>query len=497
MNEQLVHRIRQCPTLPSLPAIAMQVLDLVQQPDTDINQIARVISKDAALASKILKTVNSSFYARSNAVSTVSHAIVILGLQSVKTLVLGFSLASNLREQGFKHMGYWRRSIYSATAARTIAAKVGVIQQEEAFLAGLLSDVGTLALHQALGEEYDKICSSAATHEALLAAEREHLSMDHAQASGILAEQWKLPPILAVPMAFHHDHAAVADASMRTLAETICVSGRCADVFLDAEPAQAIADVRKLCAELFRMSEAECDAMMNEVGARAKEVAPLFEIPLTSTDGYDQILKRATTALTKLAMAAPPAEAAPKPPAAQAPSNTPGAEAPAPAPSLEDVESRLAGDLTEAVSNHEHFSLVLIEIDHSQTLHASHGESAVLKAITAAIRVVTAVGKPDDFAAPCSADRVAVVMPSSDRTAAATLAEVVRRALAATPMSNAEGVVFQVTVSAGVATYEPGQPLRDPSLLMKAAELALMAARQSGRNCVRVFTLPKPTTAAA
>ena len=90
MKEQLVNRIKQCPTLPSLPAIAMQVLDLTQRSEVDIPEIARVISKDAALSGKILRTVNSSFYGRSQSISTISHALVILGLQSVKTLVLGF-----------------------------------------------------------------------------------------------------------------------------------------------------------------------------------------------------------------------------------------------------------------------------------------------------------------------------------------------------------------------------------------------------------------------
>src|SRR3954465_13537785 len=149
MNEQLVQKIRACPNLPSLPAIAVQVLELAQQAGVDIAEIARIISKDPALSSKILRTVNSSFYGRSQNVSTISHALVILGLQSVKTLVLGFSLVSNLsknKSKGFKHIAYWRHRIFSATAARTIASKVGVVQQEEAFLSALLMDIGMLVL---------------------------------------------------------------------------------------------------------------------------------------------------------------------------------------------------------------------------------------------------------------------------------------------------------------------------------------------------------------
>src|SRR3954470_19824138 len=114
VNEQLVQRIKTCPNLPSLPTIAVQVLDLASKANVDIAEIARIISKDPALSGKILRTVNSSFYGRSQHVSTISHALVILGLQSVKTLVLGFSLVTNLtknKTKGFKHLAYWKRSI--------------------------------------------------------------------------------------------------------------------------------------------------------------------------------------------------------------------------------------------------------------------------------------------------------------------------------------------------------------------------------------------------
>src|SRR5688500_1132518 len=120
MNEQLIQRIRNCPNLPSLPAIAMQVLELAQNAEADITEIARIISKDPAMSTKILRTVNSSFYGRSQHVSTISHALVILGLQSVKTLVLGFSLVTNLtknKAKGFRHLDYWKHSIIAATAA--------------------------------------------------------------------------------------------------------------------------------------------------------------------------------------------------------------------------------------------------------------------------------------------------------------------------------------------------------------------------------------------
>src|SRR5688572_11470139 len=227
MNEQLVNRIRQCPSLPSLPSIAIQVLDLAQRPEADISEIARVISKDPALSSKILRTVNSSFYGRSQHVSTVSHALVILGLQSVKSLVLGFSLVSNLsktRAKGFKHLAYWRRSIFAATAARTIASRVNIVQQEEAFLVALLMDIGMLVLDQVLGEQYGDVYHAAGSHEHLAAREQQAFQMDHTEVSRLLAEQWRLPPVLTVPMSAHHDPKQVKDPSLRELAALACIA---------------------------------------------------------------------------------------------------------------------------------------------------------------------------------------------------------------------------------------------------------------------------------
>src|SRR5688572_4820108 len=267
MNEELIERIRQCPNLPSLPAIAMQVLELAQKPEVDIAEIARIICKDPAMSSKILRTVNSSFYGRSQHVSTISHALVILGLQSVKTLVLGFSLVTNLSKnkgKGFKHITYWRRSIFAATAARTLAAKIGLVQQEEAFLTALLKDIGMLVLDLVLEEKYGEIHAKVSTHEELVVAERATLGMTHADVGGVLAEQWKLPPLLSTPIAFHHTPEKVEDSALRKLTELVGLAGRCADVFVNENAAESIATVRQTAQQHYGMAEAEVDALLDE-----------------------------------------------------------------------------------------------------------------------------------------------------------------------------------------------------------------------------------------
>jgi HD-like signal output (HDOD) protein len=125
----LLDRGLQSPRLPSLPTIALKVLDLAQQPDVDFKDIAETIQHDPGLSTKILKTVNSAFYGQAREIGTVNRTLQVLGLNSVKTLALGFSLVGNLKESGknFDHVAYSRRSLYTATAARMLSRRAGIV----------------------------------------------------------------------------------------------------------------------------------------------------------------------------------------------------------------------------------------------------------------------------------------------------------------------------------------------------------------------------------
>src|SRR5436190_3610 len=150
MSQALLEKVRNCQLLPSPPILAMRVMELVRS-DAPVGEIASVISQDPALAAKLLRTANSSFYKRSHTVSTISHATMILGLEAVRTLVLGFALVGRLqtwKTKSFDYSKFWRRSLYAAVAARSLAARMKMIQREECFLAALLADIGMLALDQ-------------------------------------------------------------------------------------------------------------------------------------------------------------------------------------------------------------------------------------------------------------------------------------------------------------------------------------------------------------
>lgn len=497
MNPQLVEQIKSCPSLPSLPAIAVQVLDLAQKADVDITEIARLISKDPALSTKILRTVNSSFYARSKAVSTISQALVILGLQSVKTLVLGFSLVSNLskaKSRGFDHMTYWRRAIYAATAARVIASKISMVQQEEAFLCGLLKDIGMLVFDQVLGEKYSALFEKATSHPALAELEGAELGMSHADVAGMLAEDWKLPPLLQVPIRHHHTVDQVTDPALRKLTDLVALAGRCADVFADPEAGAAIATVRKMALDLFKLTEADCDAMLADIGKRTKEMAGLFEINIGSAVAYDTILKKANETLVQITLQS-------QMQATQLQQQNEKLQERVVTDGLTKLANRarfdefLAEKFAAAVAGGKPLALIMVDIDKFKSINDSHGHPAGDAVLQSVARLVKVAARPTDLVARYGGEEMALILPDTSRQQAATLAETIRRALASKPIATSAAPI-PVTASFGVACLEPGLPIKVPAHLIKAADMALYHAKHSGRNNVKVFT-PKPAALAA
>lgn len=491
MNQQLLQRIRQCQTLPTLPAIAVQVLELAQHPDVDLSDVAKLISKDPALSGKILRTVNSSFYGRSQAVSTVSHALVILGLQSVKTLVLGFSLVNNLprgKSKGFQHVQYWKRSVYAATAAKVLAGKFGLVQQEEAFLIGLLMDIGMLVLDQAIGDEYGKLFSTAESHAKLVELEQAELQITHADIGGVLAEQWKLPPVLSIPIACHHRPQQTPDLSLKRLTELVALAGQCAGVFAEEQPAVEIAAVRQQAAASWGLKEADCDALLDEIGKKTREVATLFEINIGSSVEYDAILKKANETLIELALRT-------QQQAQQLQVQNQQLRQRATTDALTGLANRgefdqfMQARFLESTQKQQPISLLMMDVDRFKSVNDTHGHQAGDAVLAYLGKLLKSAARPQDLAARYGGEEMALILPGTSRNTAAAIAETIRRTLEARPVPVAPGKALRITASIGVASWEPGSPLTAAAQLIKAADLAVYNAKHGGRNCVKVFAL--------
>lgn len=168
--------------LPSPPAIAIKILELVRRDDFSFNDIAKIIETDPALVAKILKLANSSYYGLSRKVNNIEMAVSILGTHAVKNIALSFVICSEMKSgecEGFDFDLFWRRALTAAVAAELTASLVG-LKSQDIFVMALLQDIGIIALHTSSPGEYRlAMKEKLANREQLFLIEQRIFGFDH------------------------------------------------------------------------------------------------------------------------------------------------------------------------------------------------------------------------------------------------------------------------------------------------------------------------------
>lgn len=194
--------IKNISSLPTLPGILTKLNALSQDGSAPVEEISRLISSDQILSAKILKLVNSPFYGFSRRVSTISNAIILLGINVAKSLVLSSSIFEIMEKNV---VGLWEHSMGAGIAANVIARRLGLPDPEETATAGLLHDIGKVFIKIEMKDDYDHLISLIRDRDiSILDAERELLDSDHAEIGEWLARAWMLPDKLIEPIARHH-----------------------------------------------------------------------------------------------------------------------------------------------------------------------------------------------------------------------------------------------------------------------------------------------------
>jgi putative nucleotidyltransferase with HDIG domain len=193
--------------LPSLPAVVVELLANLDQEDTGGKMLAEKISQDQALTAKTLRLANSSFYGMQRKVTTIQQAIAILGFNSVRTLVTAAGVIGNFSDDGssgFDFKMFWRHSIGTALCAKSMG-RVRQVNQDQAFMVGLLHDIGRLVLVTRSPHHYDAVVEYRMAKDCcLLEAERAVLDLDHTMVGRALAEHWKFPLMMQKAIEDHH-----------------------------------------------------------------------------------------------------------------------------------------------------------------------------------------------------------------------------------------------------------------------------------------------------
>lgn len=196
--------------LPALPSVVMRILKETESPDACTQTIERMLAADQALTSKVLRVVNSAYYGLSGQVTSLSQAIVILGLQQIRNLVLSVSAYSAIKPRTPRQQEtmrvFWLHSFGTAAATQVIAQRkrLSIQDAETAFVGGLLHDIGRLFLFSNFTQTYDQVIRYAEQKKMPVEkAELRLLGLDHGQVGAQMAEHWKLPKPLVKMIGEH------------------------------------------------------------------------------------------------------------------------------------------------------------------------------------------------------------------------------------------------------------------------------------------------------
>ncbi len=292
-------------SLPVLPEIADRLLRMALDEEVTVARIAGLIEKDQALTARVLSLANSSYYRRSRQIGTVRDAVVLVGAEAVRTLVLGMSVLGvfpSRTDSPLDHRGFWRHCLASAMYAEAVMARVSPALAAKAFCAGLLHDIGKLVLDFAMPEEYARVLGAAADGlRSLEDVERETLGVTHADVGRDMLARWKLPEVYEETVWCHHAPVKIIDDDQHLISMAVAVANTLShltalgssgnffpaqvpaallkrlavdDAFLDGLIAEIPAGLERICAEIGIGKDPEgIFSLVNRAGMRLAEAA--------------------------------------------------------------------------------------------------------------------------------------------------------------------------------------------------------------------------------
>ncbi|HOW71867.1 MAG TPA: GGDEF domain-containing protein [Phycisphaerae bacterium] len=503
MADTLLERIQQADNLPSLPTVALQVLQLTQNDEFSILDLARIVQQDPALTSKLLRVVNSSLFGMSRRIASIQQAMVILGLRSVKVIVLSFSLVDIWRRErceAFDYAAYWRRSLTMAVLARLLAERTDRSMAEECLVGGLLADIGILAaVHCAADLYLEADRRHRNTRQSLPDVERAVLGVSHEELTTTLLNQWGLPESLSVAVSSHHSpvDAPVAQTdSGPNLSRLLRAASILTDALLSSNPVSQIRLAKKQVMDGIEMSLPDLDAILDEIDQHVRSTAQLFDLEIEQSVGYQEIQKAALNRLAQLSMAAEleRVQAAHREQEAQRKVKELNAQnrqlvEKASTDVLTGIANRAALDerleeeCTRACTAREPIGVIILDLDRFKKLNDTFGHQTGDEALTMIGGVLRQVATDQQYPGRYGGEEFVLIVRGLSARQLRALAEDLRLTIAKLRIP-CKGHFVPITASLGVAHMNPDDPGLTPREILKRADQCLYDAKNHGRNRV-------------
>ena len=479
--------------LPSLPAVALEVLRISQDEDASLDDMARCLSRDPALAAKLLKLANSTLFSTTKAVTTVQRATMLLGMKTVKLMALSFSLAGSLPKSGkqgsFDFTEYWHHSIVCAIAARSLARLVRSPHGDEAFLCGLFAHFGKLVLTRCLPEEYEAVLAQSDGWPSIAEEECE-LGFSSADVCASLLRSWDLPALIYVAVGTWPHAAAVGtlgDAE-RQLAQLLVLAHLAERVLCERDRGTPLASLEQAMRDQHGVSGSELNALLVGLETGINETAELLSVQLPN-DSHQEVLDRARMQLADVSLGTAADLRVAERRNRELESERQTLETRATTDRLtglpnraafdafleREIQTRMGGPVPRALG------LVMIDVDHFKHFNDTHGHAAgdeVLRMVGALLGRMTRKG---DLSARYGGEEFAVVLPQTTPFGLKSVTDRLRQAIERESIE-VDGRRLSVTASFGAACIARFESPSEAEGLIKLADHYLYKAKKAGRN---------------
>ncbi len=486
--------------LPSLPAVALEVLRISQDEDATLDDMAGCLSRDPALAAKLLKLANSSLFGGGKAVTTLQRATMLLGMKTVKLMSLSFSLAGSLPKKGkqgsFDFGEYWHRSLVNAIAARSLARLLKSPQGDEAFLCGLFTHFGKLVLTRCMPTEFEAVLAEAGGWPSSQQEERG-LGFRSTDVCAALLRSWDLPELLYVTVGSWSRPEALAqltDPHQRQLAQLLGLAHLAETVLCDADKGEALAALQEAMRTGHGVAENELNALLVGLESGINETAELLSIQLPGGTSYEEVVEQARLQMVHVSLGTAVDLRAAELRNQELESEKKVLESRATTDRLTGLPNRAAFDtfLEREVRARigatvpRALGLVMLDVDHFKRFNDTYGHQVgdeVLRMVGALLDRMTRKG---DLSARYGGEEFAVVLPQTTPFGLKTVCDRLREAIEQESIE-VDGQRLSVTASLGGACVARFDSPADAAALIKLADHYLYQAKKKGRNRTELY----------
>lgn len=495
---QHIAQLKHCKTLPTLPTVALRLIDLAENATSTLDDFADLVKYDPALVGKLLRTANSPFYGQWRKVTSLADAIGLMGLNATISLSLSFSLRGLSDVDGaLGQTTYWTRSLLTALAARTIAIELREAQPEDFLLSGLLQDIGVLAMSAMFGSVYVNLYKDSADHASLLKQEKAIYGLNHADVGAQLLKQWRLPERIYESVRRSHEvRPAMSSgaADIGHLSACVAAAASIADAWVQGATTEAFSQAYRSVRWYLAISPERYQNIITTMGDQMPEMESLFEFDLIDAAHLESIQESAKELLIIRNLSLPEE-------AVQA--NTQIQTLERRIAMLEShtqrdpltglynrvyLERQLRQHFDRAMRENQPLCVAYIDVDRFKAFNDTYGHAVGDQVLINVSRRMLSVVRLGDTLARYGGEEFVALFPDTSMEEAQDVLHRMLSVVRSTPCLTHDGKDSHVSFSAGVAMLWPEDPIfHDPLELLDAADRALYQTKSSGRGRITVY----------